>query len=350
MYPLAEGCFAPKNQWYIAAWSSEIKREPMERWILNEPVALYRTEAGDPVALEGRCPHRHFPLGKSRVVGDNVECMYHGITFSPKGECVRIPSQDMVPSSCKVKAYPLVERWQWVWIWMGDPELADESLIPDHEEIDLLNPSFKFETDTYLPVPGRYMLMHDNLFDLTHLGFLHQTSIGAGDFGVVEERRTNGDDWICSERDFPNIDCPPLYNKVFNYYGKVDRAFGMKLHLPCLHAGFDFFHKSRTDSDDPGALLGKLRVYHAITPATRNTSHYFFTVGRDFKCDDDIFGRQLLDSMINVIHEDLVATREIEAMIDGLGGAPQEVLLKADATCVRGRRLFEAMIRKEQAL
>lgn len=348
MYPLAEGCFAPRNQWYIAAWADEIKREPMERWILNEPVALYRTEAGAAVALEGRCPHRHFPLGKSRVVGDNVECMYHGITFSPKGECVRIPSQGMVPNSCKVKSFPVVERWQWVWIWMGDPELADESLLPDHEALDLLSDEFHFETGTYLPVPGRYMLMHDNLFDLTHLGFLHQTSIGAGDFGVVDERRTNGDNWICSERDFPDIDCPPLFAKVFDYYGKVDRSFGMKLHLPCLHAGFDFFYKSRTEQDDPGALLGKVRVFHAITPGTHNSSHYFFAVGRSFKKDDAVFGQKLLENMVEVIGEDLLATREIEAMLGGLDAVPPEVLLKADATCVRGRRLFEAMIRKEQ--
>jgi phenylpropionate dioxygenase-like ring-hydroxylating dioxygenase large terminal subunit len=46
MYPLSEGMFAPRKQWYIAAWSTEIQRSPMERWILNEPVAFYRKEDG----------------------------------------------------------------------------------------------------------------------------------------------------------------------------------------------------------------------------------------------------------------------------------------------------------------
>lgn len=350
MYPLPEGCFAPRNQWYIAAWADEIRREPMERWVLNEPIAFYRTEDGRAVALEGRCPHRHFPLGKSRLVGDNIECMYHGITFSPKGDCVRIPSQGMVPASCKVKAYPLVERWQWLWIWMGDPALADESLIPDHHEIGLTDPAFTVEAGTYHAVPGRYMLMHDNLFDLTHLGFLHQTSIGAGDYSVVEEKRDNGDNWISSQREFPNIQCPPLYAQVFGYEGRVDRAFGMKLFLPSLHAGYDFLFKSKTDSDDPGAVLGKVRVYHAITPATKNTAHYFFAYGRTFKQDDDAFGKAMLASFNAVIEEDMLATREIEAMLTTLGTTPPEVLLKADATCVRGRRLFENLIRKEQAV
>ena len=93
MYPLPEGCFAPRNQWYVAAWSKDIGREPIERWILDEPVALYRRESGEPVALHGRCPHRSFPLGKSRVFGDNIACGYHGIQFRPDGSCAGIPSQ-----------------------------------------------------------------------------------------------------------------------------------------------------------------------------------------------------------------------------------------------------------------
>jgi len=347
MYPLPEGYFAARNHWYVAAWADEVKREPMERWIVNEPIAFYRTEDGRAVALQGRCPHRHFPLGKSRLVGDDIECLYHGITFSPTGECVRIPSQGMVPASCKVKSYPLVERWRWLWIWMGDPALADESLIPDHQQLGLTDPDFTVESGTYHAVPGRYMLMHDNLFDLTHFGFLHKTSIGAGDFSQVEEKRENGDTWISSHREFPDIDCPPLYSQLFDYNGNVDRAFGMKLYLPCLHAGYDFISKSRTSSEDPGALLGRVRVYHAITPETRHRAHYFFAFGRTFKRDDAEFGQAMLAGFNAVIGEDLIATREIEALLSTLGSAPAEVLLKADATCVRGRRLFESLIRKE---
>jgi nitrite reductase/ring-hydroxylating ferredoxin subunit len=47
-----------KNAWYVAGWSHEIGRMPLERWIIGEPVVLYRTEAGRAVALEDRCAHR----------------------------------------------------------------------------------------------------------------------------------------------------------------------------------------------------------------------------------------------------------------------------------------------------
>lgn len=36
------------------------------------------------------------------------------------------------PSYVRIQSYPIVERAPLVWIWMGDPKLADESLIPEH--------------------------------------------------------------------------------------------------------------------------------------------------------------------------------------------------------------------------
>lgn len=122
---------------------------------------------------------------------------------------------------------------------MGDPSLADESLIPDHLTIGLTDPDFQIDSGTYHSVPSRYMLMHDNLFDLTHFAYLHQNSIGSGDFGSVEEKRDSGETWVSSHRDFLHIDCPPFYADIFDYQGRVDRAFGMKFYLPCLHVGYD---------------------------------------------------------------------------------------------------------------
>jgi vanillate O-demethylase monooxygenase subunit len=349
VYPLKDGDFAPLNQWYIAAWSSEVSREPMERWILDQPVAFYRKENGDPVAVQGRCPHRHFPLGKSRVSGDDIECLYHGLTFSPEGHCVRIPAQNMIPARCKIDVFPVVERWKWLWIWMGDPVLADPGLIPDHLELGLTDPEYQVDPGAYFEVPGRYMLMHDNLFDLTHLGFLHAESIGAGDFSKVEEKREYTDTWISSAREFRDIDPPPLFAQIFDHPDRMDRDFGMKLHLPCLHAGYDHFYRKSDDETRADNLLGKLSVYHAITPATKTTAHYFFASGRTFMRDDAEFGAQMLEGLKVVIGEDLIATREIEQMIGQLGDRlPEELLLASDATCARGRKLFEDLIAAER--
>lgn len=347
MYPLENGLFAARNQWYIAAWSKEVTRDPIERWILNEPIALYRTRAGAVVALEGRCPHRHFPLGKSRVVDDNIQCGYHGITFSPAGSCVRVPSQNAIPARCAVKAYPVVELWQWIWIWMGPPDAADPSQIPDHAAIGLTDSAYQVDGDSYHEVPGRYMLMHDNLFDLTHFPYLHQSSIASGDFNSAKEIRDQGENWISGRFEFKDIDCPPIYADILQYQGRIDREFGMKLFLPCLHVGYDHFFRAGASAEQPGASLGKLSIFHAITPATTKTAHYFFALGRTFRRDDAEFGKSLMKGIGAVIDEDMHATKEIESMLRHLDTEPQDLLLKSDTTCVLGRRMFEKMIRRE---
>src|SRR5579864_1437757 len=108
VYPFQDDLYAARNQWYIAAFSRDVGREQLlERWILDEPVVFYRTVAGDAVALEGRCAHRHFPLSKSNLQGDNIQCAYHGFTYNSTGACVHIPAQERIPAACRIKAYPL---------------------------------------------------------------------------------------------------------------------------------------------------------------------------------------------------------------------------------------------------
>jgi len=76
-----------KNCWYVAAWSKDIRRELLGRVLLNEYVVLYRKEDGTPVALENRCPHRNLPLSEGRLIGDEIECGYHGMVFNCDGVC-----------------------------------------------------------------------------------------------------------------------------------------------------------------------------------------------------------------------------------------------------------------------
>ncbi|KKC23930.1 aromatic ring-hydroxylating dioxygenase subunit alpha [Sphingomonas sp. SRS2] len=350
MYPLPEGYFAPRDRWYIAAWSSEIGREPIERWILDEPVALYRKENGEAVALDGRCPHRSFPLGKSRLVGDNIQCGYHGLTFRPDGSCTQIPSQPNIPNVCRVRSFPLVEQWKWLWIWMGDPDLADESMIPSLEELALEGSSYTIASGGYSLVNARAMLLHDNLFDLTHIGYLHAPSFGSGG-GALDTvpRVTQGDDWIDTQYVQLGVPMPDFHARLTGYEGLVDRYQGLKLYLPGLHVGGSAFYRPTGIENQKGELIGSVQVYHGITPATRHSTNYFFATGQTMTKDPAVCQATLDYAMRSIIPEDAFATQEIEEMIERSGGRPSEILLKADRACVMGRRLFEKMIAAEHA-
>jgi len=114
----------PKNIWYVAALPGEVTSAPLARRILNEKVVIFRTIAGRVTALQDRCPHRLLPLSRGRVVGEHLQCGYHGAEFSADGKCVLVPGQPEVPDNAGIRSYPAEEKYGLVWIWMGEPELA----------------------------------------------------------------------------------------------------------------------------------------------------------------------------------------------------------------------------------
>jgi len=239
MYPFKEGCFAPRNGWYVAAFVDEVKRELLSRWILGEPVVMYRTEAGEPVVLDGRCPHRHFPLGKGCLKGDEIECLYHGIAFGADGQCTRVPAQEHVPKSYRVKKYPVAEHGLWLFVWPGDPAKADPALLPDLDASGFNNPDFRFQPFYSLEVEGRYQLLNDNLLDLTHLAYLHGSSIGVEGNASTPEIREEFDHVLKSRRYMKDVPMAPAQKAGHNYDGPVDRIAGMDFYLPGFHAGLD---------------------------------------------------------------------------------------------------------------
>lgn len=344
MYPFTPGSFAPKNGWYVAAFCHEIGEALLSRWILNEPVVLYRKEDGAAVAVQGRCPHRHFPLGASKRVGDTIQCGYHGITFDAAGKCTFVPSQQVIPGVYSIKAYPLVERGLWAWIWPGDPAKADEALIPELDEIGFGGSDFHAKPFYYHHVEGRYQLLNDNLLDLTHLGYLHCTSIGTPDDAATPETRDTSDRRISSRRHMRNTPKQPVAEARIDFDGPVDRISGMDFFFPGFHAGIGEMRVSE-GHERAGEMLNSSRVWHAVTPAKRHTTNYFFAMGST--------DRQGVEDMVEylrpVLEEDIFATVEIEKIVQTLDSLPPELMLKSDGTAVLGRRKLQQMMDAEAA-
>ncbi|TGT92586.1 aromatic ring-hydroxylating dioxygenase subunit alpha, partial [bacterium M00.F.Ca.ET.163.01.1.1] len=92
----------------------------------------------------------------------------HGMQFDPSGRCVNMPAMPIVPTNAQVRSFPTVERAPFVWIWMGDPDRADESLVPDTHW--LSDPEWKSVGDTF-HLRSDYVSMHENLLDQTHFPF-----------------------------------------------------------------------------------------------------------------------------------------------------------------------------------
>jgi len=86
------------------AWDYEVVRKPIARTVGDTPLALYRTEDGDPVALADACWHRLAPLSMGTVEGkDGLRCPYHGIVYNSAGRCVSMPAQETINPSAGVE-------------------------------------------------------------------------------------------------------------------------------------------------------------------------------------------------------------------------------------------------------
>lgn len=322
-----------KNGWYVAAWGNEIGRELTQRWIIGEPLVLFRTEAGMAVALEDRCPHRRASLSKGRLIGDTVQCGYHGITFDCSGGCVSIPGQDKVPPAMAARSYPIVEKWKWIWVWMGDPAAADESLLPDFHYNDA--PGW-VATGGCLPVKANYQLLTDNLLDLTHETYVHGKTIGNS--AIVEtpiSYRVEGNE-VHVERIIRNAPPPPLFQRVHPFEGNIDRWQIIRFHMPA-HISIDARGLPTGTTD----IAGGLRWFsiNSITPVDERNSLYYWTITRCFALENDAITKLIGDQILKTFMEDVDILEAQQVMIETDQRQLPEVSIRADSGSVSARRI-----------
>jgi len=339
-----------KASWYVAAWSKDIGHSLSVQTILGESLVLFRKSNGEVAALENRCAHRHVPLGAGTLVGDEVECAYHGLRYDGSGQCTRVPSQDRIPSRAKVRSYPIVERYGWVWIWMGPAEAADPAAIPDFSK--LSDPAFAAAGGTKL-VRANYELITDNLMDLSHVGFVHQKTIGNQDMGekgtIKVERLDHG---VRVTRWVIDVPPPPTYVRtgIIGADQNVDRWQIIDFEPPCyvhIYVGGVATGTGAPEGNRVGGL--GLWIMNAMTPLTDATSNYFWAVGRDFHIGNAQVTEFMRDEISRTFDEDS-AILELQQSTMDLFSHPQSVDILADAGGVQSRRLLRSLIEAENAL
>jgi phenylpropionate dioxygenase-like ring-hydroxylating dioxygenase large terminal subunit len=348
MYPFKTTQSFPRNQWYIGAFSHEVGRTPMERTLLDEPVVLYRTEAGQSVAVAGRCPHRRFPMVRAELVGDGLQCGYHGWTFDGSGACTSIPSQaNYVPNGFRIRTYPVVEKWQWLWIWLGDPALADEAAIPDHRHLHLEDSDWEASVGGLEPLAGRFQLMSENVLDLTHITFVHAATIGTSGIAAAPIEVEDRGRYLHSQRTVAEPRPTAFHTRNLGLDGPVERVLSTDFFPPAFCSSGSAFYKPGQSALPDGHCYGEFRVFHIATPETATTSHYFWAFTRSFGQGDAALTEQLRAGWRLGVLEDVDAIAANERMIDR-GPLQNDLSAQADAGPLRGRKMVESMILAER--
>ena len=113
-----------RNYWYPILQSKELGAEkPLAVTCLGEDLVVWRDGGGRPGVLADRCLHRGARLSVGRILGGQLQCIFHGLRFDGEGRCVLIPwepDEAAQARNLRVQAYPVRELGGYVWAYLGD--------------------------------------------------------------------------------------------------------------------------------------------------------------------------------------------------------------------------------------
>ncbi len=77
---------------------------------LGRDLVVFRGEDGSATILDAYCPHLGAHLGVGgKVIGNTIQCPFHGWRYDSKGECVSIPYCKKIPPRAHLQAWNVCE-------------------------------------------------------------------------------------------------------------------------------------------------------------------------------------------------------------------------------------------------
>jgi phenylpropionate dioxygenase-like ring-hydroxylating dioxygenase large terminal subunit len=335
-----------RNVWYVAAEAADVTRDLRRIRVLGEDICIYRTERGDPVALEDACPHRKLPLSMGRVKGDMVECGYHGLTFDRSGACQRVPGQSRIPPGARVHAYPTLERYGLVWIWMGDPALADPGRVmaaPNYGA-----PGWAVSRGKPLDIACNYQLINDNLLDPSHVAWVHVTSFGNAaceDTPLQVEVNETG---VTVSRWMFEQEVAPFYRSLVPFEGRCDRLQHYEVRFPS-HAYIVALFTPAGEGGRGRPLSQRafmMESFNLMTPVDEGHTRYYYFQLRNVRIDDAAVSHMMAEGVRAAFMEDSIVLSACQSGLANPRTPPIDLAI--DAGPLRFRRQLDKHIAEER--
>lgn len=341
-----------RNIWYVAAWKHEVSETPVGRQVIGMPLVLWRRADGSCVAMEDRCPHRQAPLSMGRVEGDTLKCMYHGLRFSQSGQCIGVPGAEQIPADSTVTTYPVVEQDGWIWVWLGDASLADPALVPKAFGIE--GPAWTMRSGV-LDYDADYMLVNDNLTDLSHLDYTHENSLSAAsgsrwsddlprvqsiENGLVISR------WVAFRSPAMDESRPEPVETYNSYQYLLPGVFLMRTRFYPLGTG------ESVGFGDPGDIVPAFEQVdqQAITPVAEGRSRYFYACGAATAVATPEFLDGQMSLLNRAFEEDRIMIQAQQRNWNMLAGDRRMAFIPQDKAPHLFRQMIQRALKSEQAI
>lgn len=343
----------PKNFWYVGAMGHEVGRHLLARTVLDQPIVFFRREDGTVAALADRCSHRRISLSIGRLIGDEIQCGYHGLTFAGDGNCTSIPGQTRVPSKACVRSYPIVERDGFVWVWPGDPALARHEEVPDYSEM-CSSGRYSGRAASAMLVQAPCLFNIENVLDLSHVSYAHQETVGTAEVANTHPNTSIADHHIQVARHWDSVSSGPSFKKLFGW-DKVKRSQRINF-WPGGNVLLEIDVEPVANTDP--MQVKHIRVAGPCTPSTATTHFKFSAMYRDFARDDARLDDGMVEQFVKTITEDkvLMENQQRNWAADGvdilhrmeLSSAGGMVDLAVDQAPLAARRMLQRLVKEEQ--
>lgn len=327
-----------RNTWYALGPSSDIGPELTTRTIAGESLVMYRTSDGRAVALEDRCPHRHVPLSEGRLVGDDVQCGYHGMKFDCSGACVEIPGQAAIPRAAQVRSLPLVERDTLAWGWFGDPADADPALIPDYSIC--ASPDWVGQYQ-YRRLRSDFWLGIENFLDPSHVTYVHPETLQSQAISTARPDVHVEGERVTVRREVEREQSSPLFASLMGTEF-IDRVQDC-VYWPVGNGRIEstVYPHGRRDQAFRTVTTG------LFSPETDDTSHFWVGIYRDFALEGEEFSELTQKSLTLILDQDVDI---VDAAYANMRDDRPVVRLEVDRGWTAARRILDKRLAADAEL
>jgi phenylpropionate dioxygenase-like ring-hydroxylating dioxygenase large terminal subunit len=164
---------AEARWWHPVAGADALGALPLPVRVLGQDLVLWRSaDANQAVqAFDDRCPHRGARLSLGRVVGDQLQCAYHGWCFGREGACRSIPAVPgfVPPAGHRVPAWQVAQAHGLWWV-ARDPLTAHPPTLAGVPSRRVVCGPYTVETSAPRVV--------ENFLDTSHFAFVHEGWLG----------------------------------------------------------------------------------------------------------------------------------------------------------------------------
>lgn len=198
------------NQWYAILESNEIKKGKITSVTrMGEKLVAWRDGHGQVAVMSDKCPHRGVAFSTGKLIGNCIQCPFHGFEYDVSGNCKLVPANGKnaePPKALHVNTYPTREEHNFIYIWWGE----QQGQLPPVPWFESIGENLVYTTlkDHWA---NHYSRAIENQLDVEHLPFIHNNTIGRGNKTLVngpvakEESHWPGDHlinlWVYNELD-----------------------------------------------------------------------------------------------------------------------------------------------------